>query len=68
MIVKFNYTMEEKDSIKVWKECLPFKENRKFIYAFFENGKKNEAGYKLYDYKITSNDKYSLIIAKNVLL
>jgi hypothetical protein len=68
MRAEFNYTIEERDSIRVWKEALPINEKRKFIYTFLENGKRDESGYKLYDYKIMSDDKYSLIVAKNVSL
>lgn len=70
MTPELNYTYEEKLKIKEWKESLPphAHGNRKFTYAFVENGKRNEDGYKLYNYVIKTDDKFLLVVSENVEL
>lgn len=76
---QLNLNHEEKQRIAEWKASLPQKE-RKFIYAFVENGSRTEDGYKLYNYIIRtaphltgfhffdSPDEQSLVVAVNVEL
>ncbi len=61
---KLNLDNEEKIKIMEWKHSLPQNE-RKFIYAFIENGKYTGDGYKLYNYVIKTDDKFSLVVSEN---
>ncbi len=64
---ELNLTNEEKMKIGEWKHSLP-QNQRKFIYAFIENGKYTDDGYKLYNYVIKTDDKFSLVVSENVEL
>lgn len=64
---ELNLNYEEKRKIAKWKHSLPLNE-RKFIYVFIENGKLTDDGYKLYNYIIKTDDKFSLIVSENVEL
>jgi hypothetical protein len=68
MTVDFNYTNEEKDKIRDWKTSLPINPSRMFKYVLIENGKKDNEGYKLYDYYITSNLDETKKICENISL
>lgn len=64
---ELNLNYEEKIKITEWKHSLPQNE-RKFIYAFIESGKFTDDGYKLYNYVIKTDDKFSLVVSEDVEL
>jgi hypothetical protein len=64
---ELNLTNKEKMKIGEWKHSLP-QNQRKFIYAFIESGKFTDDGYKLYNYVIKTDDKFSLVVSENVEL
>ena len=64
---QLNLTNDEKTEIIEWKRSLP-QNQRKFMYAFIENGKSTDDGYKLYNYVIKTDDKFSLVVSENVEL
>ncbi len=65
---ELNYSLEEKEKIREWKNSLPVNNTRKFAYVFEENGKLCKEGYNLCDFLIKSNDKYKLVVSENISL